>query len=98
MGRECSITTLAHGPALLMRQEEISFSFAQAPSLTPPPSVSPASLKMDPSPQTVGVGMGVGVFGPGGIPGPVLDNCLTVSETSSSDSAIVAPVSGRAVM
>lgn len=73
----CSITTLAHGPALLMRQEEISFSFAQAPSLTPSPSVSPASLKMDPTAQTVGVG--VGVFGPGGIPGPVLDNCLTVS-------------------
>lgn len=55
-----------------MRQEEISFSFAQAPS----PSISPASLKMDPTAQSVGVG----VFGPGGIPGPVLDNCLTMNQ------------------
>lgn len=72
------VPTLAHGPALLMRQEEISLAFGQAPS----PSISPSgptghSFKMDPSApvQTVGVG----VFGPGGIPGPVLDNCLTVS-------------------
>ena len=49
--------------ALLMRQEEISFAFAQGP----------ASLKMDSAAQAMGV------FGPAGIPGPVLDNCLTVS-------------------
>lgn len=59
-----------------MRQEEISFAFAQGlqgHGLQGHGHQGPASLKMDPSAQTVGV------FGPGGIPGPVLDNCLTVS-------------------